>query len=61
MKYNRELNKLLLNIQRKQEQALRKKQTDKATVDKRIIRERQKLREKNNSNKMVINPAQKIR
>ena len=52
MKYDGELNELLLNIRRKQEQALRKKQADKATVDKSIIGERQPLREENNNNKI---------
>ena len=43
MKYNRELNELLLNVQRN----ITGRQTNNATVDKKgIIRERQKLRGK---------------
>ena len=52
MKYNRELNELLLNIHRNMENRysdLTAKQVNNATVDKSIIRERQEMRE--NSNK----------
>ena len=49
MKYNGELNGLLLNIQRNMKDrysGIAERQVNNATVDKSIIRERQKLREK---------------
>ena len=62
MKYNGELSEPLLNVQRIIKmgiQTLREKQADKATVDKSIIRERRKLREKQQQITLVIKSCAK--